>query len=1082
MDDDARRGNQTQRRPDRRGGPGDRQRPVMSTGNTWFAHNGNDRPGEGGSERPPPGGREPRDRGDRRPDPQASSRQTPEERYASALAALSTMVATFDFEALPWVTEVLRATAGALPEDAPSRPSVLNNLGSAAQLSFVATGDAADLDDAISYYRSAAATAHDDDADVVLYLCNLALALTDSASRGDRPDQAADAVQAARKATRLAERNNPHHTTALVRLANALKLHARIAEDSGSDDESVEAFRNALRASLNSGRQEQRESPDLLINLGSALLRRHERGAASEDLDEGVNHLRSGVGMLPDSEQRRTALLHFAEALRLRFRQRGDLADLQAAIDELRGVIDDLTSGSKLLGKALWNLSSATVEHVECTGEATNLYQTLRAVGPALRSLDADDPERAVAVAAYGALARRHFQHGSNTSALDTAVAAGEAAADAVSTAGRRYAVLNSLSSTLITRYEHAEDPADLERAAEVADEALREAPEGSTPRYTAYAQLGIVSAHRYRSTSNVAELDTAMDLLDRALIAMPETAPERVGVSLHLGRVLQTLYRRTGRRKLYRWARKTLTAAANLPTGPADQRLRAANLCGRLAAQAHRWSEALESFTVAVELLPLVAQGKRAVADATSQRRWAHVTADAAACALEVGQPERAVELLEHGRCAVLSELLPAAGPLGRLHERQPGLATEAVRIRRLLDRPPEEGVLAGPDIVPGAERRRLLTETWDELTAEVRAEGGHEGHLEPEPFTSLAEAAQDGSVVLLNLSRYRSDALIVFAGRTLVVPLPSAAPDIAVEQAETTTAAAQSGAHASEDVADTLDWLWRTVTKPVLDRMGYTRPPEAGQRWPRLWWCAAGPLGFLPLHAAASRSGECVLDRVVSSYTPTLRSLGQAKRREPVTGEPHALVAAGSSAQAARSRELPPQNQTLARHWPSAAVVSTEESTAEEVLEALPRYPLLHVCEPSTQDPAYPAGSLLLDREPDARSLGLVELGQVALPDAEFAYLGACGTTQVPPSEAAVSLAAALGYAGFAHVVSTLWAIESDTAARVHADVTDEVFGEGGIDTDHTGPALHAAAQRLREDHPDEPVLWAAFSHVGP
>lgn len=1064
----------------------------MSTGNTWFAHgdDGSDAdrhassrangPARTDGTTPPQQPRQavPPARGG----PQQRTPESPEERYARALEALNTMITTFDFQPLPWVIEVLRGTAGALPEGEPSRPSVLNNLGSAAQLSFVSSGDSADLDDAITYYRSAADTAHADDPDAVLYLCNLALALTDSAARSGRPEQAADAVRAARRAVEHATHENPHRTTALVRLANALKLHARIAEDTDSDDESIPAFREALQASLDGGHS-QRESPDLLISLGSALLRRHERVGSAEELDEGITHLRSGVGLLADSEQRRSALLHLAEALRLRFRQRGDLADLQAAIDELRGVLDDLVGGSRLLGRALWNLSSATVEHVESTGETTNLHQTLRVVGPAMRSLATDDRERAVAVAAYGALARRHFQHGANTSALDTAVAAGEAALDAGGSAPQRYAIMNSLVSTLITRYEHAENTEDLDRAATVADEALRSVPEGSTPHYTAYTQLGVISAHRYRASSDVSELDTAVDLFDRALIAMPETAPERVTVSLHLGRVLQTQYRRTGRRKLYRWARKTLSSAANQPTGPADQRLRAANLCGRLAAQAHRWSEALEAFTTAVELLPLVTQGKRAIADPTVQRRWAHVTADAAASAIEVGQPERAVELLEHGRRAVLSELLPTAGALGALHERHAGLATSTIRARRLLDRPPEEGVLAGPDIVTDAERRRRLADNWQELATEIRGERLHSGLLEPASFDELTGAARDGAVVLVNLSRYRSDALIVFAGRVLIVPLPSAAAEIATEQAEVVTTVAQSpdpGERDHQDLADALDWLWRTVSKPVLDRMGYTRTPGEGQRWPRLWWCVTGSLSFLPVHAATAHNGESALDRVVSSYTPCMGALLRAKDREPVT-RPATLVAADAHAPAP-GHDVASQSRTASWYWSSATVVSTEDTTAGAILRALPDRPWVHIGEPSTQDPAHPSANLLLDREPHNPSLGVLDVGQVALRVAEFAYLGACRTVRVAPSEAGTSLGTTLCFAGFAHVISSLWAVDTGAAARAQADVYDEVFAADGFGVDHSGVALHSAAQRLRAEHPDDPAVWAGLTHVGP
>ena len=46
-----------------------------------------------------------------------------------------------------------------------------------------------------------------------------------------------------------------------------------------------------------------------------------------------------------------------------------------------------------------------------------------------------------------------------------------------------------------------------------------------------------------------------------------------------------------------------------------------------------------------------------------------------------------------------------------------------------------------------------------------------------------------------------------------------------------------------------------------------------------PRIWWCATGPLAFLPIHAAGlyntMEAGFKISDFVTSSYTPTLTAL---------------------------------------------------------------------------------------------------------------------------------------------------------------------------------------------------------------
>ncbi|WP_433870313.1 CHAT domain-containing protein [Saccharopolyspora sp. CA-218241] len=1027
-----------------------------SSGSSWFSGEQEPVPGQDAPEPPAPQPATPPP-----PPQQGGQRPSAEQRYADAIAAMNEIVATLDFTRLPWVTEVFRVTAGVLPEGDPARAGVLNNLGSAAQLSHLRTGDLEDLDDAIAYYRSAATGAREEDRDLVLYRCNLALALGDLAAKTDQRGAALESARVAREAVRGTSARDPRRVMALIRLATALSQHARLAADTASDEESIDVLREAVR--LSPAREP--GTSDLLINLGGALLRRYERDGRVEDLDDAIKHLGSGADALADGEPRRDALCRLAHAQRLRFEHSGDLADLEAAIGELLGVLGVLDAGHPLLGRAVRHLAVATTAHVDATGEPTQLRRVLRPIAPAVRALTADDEERAVGLSAYGTLLRRHYQHGGGAQALDAAVRAGQSALAADPAGEDRGRALCALAGSLVDRFGVVGEVADLEQAAELCEQVSEHVPADSPLRLAADAQRGIVAVHRHEATGRSRELDAAIELLDRTLEALPESAPERAPAAIQLGRALRAVHHRTGRRRYYRWARKVLTEAAEQATAPADQRLRAAALAGRLAAQGQRWAEATESLGTAVGLLPLVTRGKRVVASAAQQQRWAAITADAAACAVESGDPERAVELVEQGREAILADYLPTGGELGILHRTHPDLADEAVRLRRLLDRPVGE-----PG--DGADRVRLVR-AWEALLAEAREV--QPNHLRRTAFADLAGGAEDGLAVLLNLSRYRSDALVLIGGRVLLVPLPAASPESAAEQSAALLTAAQQGD--ARTATDVLDWTWRSVVRPVLDRMGYLGTPR--ERWPRVWWSAFGEAAYLPLHAAAPRGGEGALDRVVSSSTPTLSCLLRARSRPlPEGGNP--LVAAGSAN--AVSWELPRQNQVLAQRWPGAEIASVESTHALELLRMMPEHPWLHVCEPSSQFPSRPAAGLVLDREPPQRSVGAVELGQVALDRSEFAYLGRCATAAETPSAAATTLAAVLGFAGFTHVIGSLWDVEQDCGAQVHADVYAEVFGSDGFETDGSAYALHGAAQRVRAEFPGDPTRWAGHVHVGP
>ena len=1002
--------------------------------------------------------------------PAESSASGPQQRYAEALAAMNQVVATQDFGPLPWITEVFRTTAFNTREDDPARAGVLNNVGSAAQLAYRRSRDLDDLETAIAHYRAASRSARPDDEDGVLYACNLALALTDHATASGDPHVAGEAVRAAREAVEQSSTGDDRRIVALVRLGNALKAHAQLTGDTSSDDACIDSFREAVR-SIAQGTSEVVPAAELLVDLGSALLHRYEHAAAPEDLDEGITHLRNGVDRMADGEARRTALCDLANALRLRFQHNGHLSDLDTAITELLGVLGVLEPGDPLLGKTLSNLAVTTVEHVDSTGEPSQLRRVLRTFAGATRGLSREDPDNTAALAGYSGLLRRHFLHGAAPNALDTAVAAGDAALETATAGGERSTVLNSLATTLITRYEHSGHADDLDLATQHAERAGELAPAGSPPQHSAWAALGVLAGHRYRLSGRAGDLDQAVEMLDKALTSMPRTASGRAAVATRLGRTLQMQFQKTGRRRVYRWAQRVLTEGAAQETAPAEQRLRAANICGRLAAGSQRWSEALESFSTAVELLPLVTRGRGVVGSAQEHRRWAWLTADAAACAVETGEPQRAIELLEHGRNTLLGDFLPVGGDLEGLRRELPDLVDEAVRLRRLLDRPPEE---ASPSYEEGGRSR--LAQAWSALLEEAGTAGGAD-HVRPAGFDQLAPAAEEGAVVLVNLSRYRSDALVVFAERVVTIPLPGATPEAAAEQARSALLAARRGD--SHGLSEALDWTWRYIANPVLTRMGYTRTPEPGQRWPRLWWSCLGPHAFLPLHAATARSGESALDRVISSYTPGMRALRRAQRdRGSGSGRP--LVAAGSAERLAR--ELPRQNQVLAKYWPGADLTSPADAASDEVLRQLAAHPWVHVCEPSRQNPAYPASGLLLDLQQPDESLSLVEVGQAALDGAEFGFLGRCTTVDEQPSAAAVPLGAALAFAGYRHTVSSLWELDAETGAQIHADTFDEVFGRPEWEVDRAATALHLAAQRMRAHRPDRPEKWAAHIHVGP
>ena len=94
------------------------------------------------------------------------------------------------------------------------------------------------------------------------------------------------------------------------------------------------------------------------------------------------------------------------------------------------------------------------------------------------------------------------------------------------------------------------------------------------------------------------------------------------------------------------------------------------------------------------------------------------------------------------------------------------------------------------------------------------------------------------------------------------------------------------ESEAHQQFDRA--MKWLWDCIAEPILLHLGFCDAIQAEAPWPRVWWISGGLFSLFPIHAAGDyvrardTHGACtVLDRVVSSYSPTLKALLHAHER---------------------------------------------------------------------------------------------------------------------------------------------------------------------------------------------------------
>ena len=286
-------------------------------------------------------------------------------------------------------------------------------------------------------------------------------------------------------------------------------------------------------------------------------------------------------------------------------------------------------------------------------------------------------------------------------------------------------------------------------------------------------------------------------------------------------------------------------------------------------------------------------------------------------------------------------------------------------------------------------------------------------------------------------------------------------------------------------------LTWLWDIITGPILDRLGITAAGKSLSAWPRLWWCPSGLLTFLPLHAAGYHDSrfdpvpQTVIDRVVSSYIPTVRSLSYARRptaqaapghrRAVVIAMPHTPDAADLPAATDEASFL---SQALGDQ---ALVLTGPQATHDTVTAAMSRYPWAHFACHGDSILADPSASQLLLQDHLSRPLTVLDVIGLRLDNAQFAYLSACSTArsgaQLP--DEAIHLAAAFHLAGYRHVIATLWPTGDRAALAVATGTYPALLAAHSAD--RAADTLHDAVLTLRLAHSRQPSIWAAHIHTG-
>lgn len=289
---------------------------------------------------------------------------------------------------------------------------------------------------------------------------------------------------------------------------------------------------------------------------------------------------------------------------------------------------------------------------------------------------------------------------------------------------------------------------------------------------------------------------------------------------------------------------------------------------------------------------------------------------------------------------------------------------------------------------------------------------------------------------------------------------------------------------------LSSVLEWLWDTIAEDILNELGHLEPPTEGSSWPRMWWCPTGTISFLPIHAAGYHNDlasprRTVLDRVVSSYTASIRSLmfaraGQLDASNSMS-QKTLVVTMPTTENRARlplAREEAARVRQILWHKPGLETpVVKVRPTPQELYDALPGTTIAHFVCHAEADELDPSASALLLKD---GALSVAQISRMNLRGGALAYLSACRTALSRVSkleDEVITLTNGFQMAGFSRIVGTLW----NAVDRIAFEVAEQFYVALGGDVSKSAYALHQAVREQRKKYRSKPSWWASYIYTG-
>jgi tetratricopeptide (TPR) repeat protein len=518
-------------------------------------------------------------------------------------------------------------------------------------------------------------------------------------------------------------------------------------------------------------------------NYGTLLRERGEHINGVQDIVDAAKNIQKAIGIFTKTEVVHdvpgllAALGNLGNTCQTLYKSTGKLDDIHHMIKCYEMALDLTPNQNIQRASNLNGCANAMLLHYNHLGDLEDLNKAIQYSTEAIKYTPDSHPSKSIYLSVFVSVLQASYDHSKDLNTLDKAIEIQQKILTLSNHQSDQSTLRTKLGNLFSTKFNTSikKNLKDLNLALQNYEFAVHLTKEHEfLKKFVCLNNYGIALKQKFEVSSDIQDLEKGITVLEQAIECIDDGS-DKTKVYCNLAQMHLKYYEHIKdeehRSKAMELCRN-VTSSESL--APLFIKFGASQTWITAAAWSNNGPMMQAAVTTMVDLLSQLAwPGQSLASQINVLKRARQCACDAAAIAINFKDIDSALAWLEQGRTLAWNQILQIRSPFDDLKKENPELAEKIISLSQELEVDYNKKQNKDLNPIPPVEKssnfsRNALALERNKLLEQARTIPGFEGLMKTKEYSEFGVATYDGPVIVINVSRYRCDAVIITAHAT--------------------------------------------------------------------------------------------------------------------------------------------------------------------------------------------------------------------------------------------------------------------------------------------------------------------------